>query len=171
MGFLVVKELAKRYKISIHKKISRSLLGEGTILGEGVLLVLPLTYMNYSGQALGPLARDRKINLKDMLVVCDDVNLRLGSIRIKPFGSAGGHKGLRSIIDSLNTESFSRLRIGISPSVKIKDLVQFVLTPFTKKEMKIVKEIVSKSIEAIEVWLKSGIEVAMNRYNKRKNAK
>lgn len=167
LGFFVVKELAKRYNITIHKKISETFLGEGTILGEGVLLVLPLTYMNSSGQAVRPLVEKRKINLKDMLVVCDDVNLKLGAIRMRPYGSAGGHKGLESIIATLNSKSFSRLRIGIFPPVKIKDLAEFVLAPFTKEQMKIIKEVVIKSMEAIEVWLKSGIEVAMNRFNKR----
>lgn len=177
LGFLVVKELAKRYNITIHKKISKpshlwhrcegkALLGEGTILGEGVRLVLPLTYMNSSGQAVGPLVEKRKISLKDMLVVCDDVNLKLGLIRMKPYGSAGGHKGLESIIDALNSKSFPRLRVGISGPVKIKDLTGFVLAPFTKEQMKIIKEAVIKSMEAIEVWLKSSIEVAMNRFNK-----
>jgi PTH1 family peptidyl-tRNA hydrolase len=166
LGFLVVKELAKRYNITMRKKISKALLGEGTILGEGVLLVLPLTYMNSSGQAVGPLVEKRKINPKDMLVVCDDVNLKLGAIRMRPYGSAGGHKGLKSIIDALNSKSFPRLRVGISGPVKIKDLAGFVLAPFAKEQMKIIKEVVIKSMEAIEVWLKSSIEIAMNRFNR-----
>ncbi len=167
LGFLVVKELAKRYNITMRKKISKALLGEGTILGERVLLALPLTYMNSSGQIVGPLVRERSINLKDMLIVCDDVNLKLGAIKMRPYGSAGGHKGLESIIDALNSKMFPRLRVGIFPPVKIKDLAGFVLAPFTKEQMKIIKEMISKSMEAIEVWLKTGMEVAMNRFNKR----
>lgn len=171
LGFLVVTSLAEECDIEINKRKFRSLWGEGVVGSEEILLVLPHTYVNLSGPAVASLAKWRKLNLKDLLVVCDDVNLPLGRIRIRPQGSDGGHKGLQSIVYSLGSEMFSRLRIGVGAGEKApslqgeEDLAEYVLRPFTKKKLKAVRCSIERATEACRVWAIEGIATAMNIFN------
>jgi len=113
-GFLIIEALAKTYKISLKKERGiLSLSGKGRVNGCDVILAMPLTYMNLSGQAVVPLLKKYKINQQDLLVVCDDLDLELGRQKLKASGSSGGHRGLKSIADVLESQEFSRLRIGI----------------------------------------------------------
>jgi PTH1 family peptidyl-tRNA hydrolase len=166
IGTSVAKRLAKSNNISLRRHRYLSRFGEGRVCGEVLNIILPLTYMNLSGEAVSLIVKNKKIVLSDILVICDDADLILGNIRIRPRGSDGGHRGLRSIIENLGSESFPRLRIGIGK--KGGDLKNHVLTPFSKNEINKVKEVETKAVEATLCWLTKGIAQAMNIYNARR---
>ncbi len=168
MGFAVVKELAKECGIKINKKMHFSLLGRGKISGEDVTLMLPQTYMNLSGNAVGELVRREVKDLKDVIVVCDDINLELGKIRMKKSGSSGGQKGLESIIHTIGTDEFQRLRVGIATEVHRGDITDYVLSPFKHKDLRNVAHAVILAREALQGAIEEGIEKAMSKFNKRK---
>jgi PTH1 family peptidyl-tRNA hydrolase len=164
IGADVTKKLAKSNNISLRKRKFLSRFGEGKINSELVNIILPSTYMNLSGGAVSLTVKNKKIAFSDILVICDDADLKLGNMRIRPKGSDGGHRGLRSIIEGLGTESFPRLRIGIGKKGSLK---HHVLRPFSKGEADEVKEVEERACEAILCWLEKGIERAMNLYNAR----
>ena len=113
VGFMLVDKLASDLKVDVTKKKFNALMAECQIKGEKIILVKPQTYMNLSGDAVGPLARWYKINPSDIMVIYDDMDLPLGKLRIRPFGGTGGHNGMKSLIAALGTEKFPRMRIGI----------------------------------------------------------
>jgi len=166
IGRDIVEKMAKIYKVKLKKdKKLLACLGKGSIEGRDFILSYPLVFMNLSGEAVINLINRFKINKENLLVICDDLDLKLGVLRIKPSGGDGGHRGLRSIIENLANNDFARLRIGIgrlSDKEKIKD---FVLSKFNKSEKLIIEEAKSKAIECCKVWLLEGIEVAMNKFN------
>ena len=164
IGANVTKRLAKRNNISLRRRKYSSRFGERKIGDEQVYIILPLTYMNLSGGAVRSIVKDKEIALSDILVICDDADLKLGNIRIRPKGSDGGHRGLRSIIENLGSESFSRLRIGIG---KEGDLRNHVLAPFSKDETGKVEEVEERAADAALCWLTKGIVQTMNVYNAR----
>jgi len=163
VGFAAIDILARRHGIHVRSRRNKALVGEGSIGGVPVILAKPRTFMNLSGQALGGLVRRCRLDLSDIVVICDDVNLPVGRLRVKAGGSAGGHKGLRSIIHSLGTQEFARIRIGIGPPSG--DMVDYVLSRFRKAERRIVSEVVGRAADAAETILTTGIEQAMNRFN------
>jgi PTH1 family peptidyl-tRNA hydrolase len=162
IGANVAKELAKSNNISLRKRKYLSRFGEGKICGEEVNIILPLTYMNLSGKAIYSIVKDKDIPFSDILIICDDADLNLGNIRIRPKGSDGGHRGLRSIIENLQTQSFPRLRIGIG---KNGNLANHVLKSFDKDEANRVEGIKERAVETILCWIKQGVTGAMNTYN------
>ena len=157
MGFLVLDVLAKRWKLLFTHK-DDALFCEK----DGIYLVKPLLYMNNSGLPVLKWVNSLK---DDFIVILDDVNLPFGKIRIRKKGSHGGHNGLKSIIEHLGTEDFPRLRIGIGPKPDDVPLDVFVLSPFSKDEVKKLRETMELTIKAIDTILSSGIEEAMNRFN------
>ena len=168
LGFLVVEKLAKSYSIKIKKKGFNYLWGKGLIGNQEVFLGKPLSFMNLSGETAASIVKQKKIELKDLLIVLDDVNLPLGKIRIRPKGSDGGHKGLRSIIEAIGSGNFSRLRIGIGVPqswAEKPNLTRHVLGRFNKREIKIINAAVEEAQAVSEVWIRDGIASAMNRYN------
>jgi len=168
IGFSTLKALAKVYKIAFKKDSSTlSLSGRVKIKDQNVILAIPLTFMNLSGIAVGALLKKYKTDLHNLLVVCDDLDLELGRIKIKDSGSAGGHRGLQSIIDSLGSKSFPRLRIGIGRPHQDLDAANYVLSAFTKKEKEQVKEIIDEASQCCRVWVRGGIIKTMNIFNTR----
>ena len=157
LGFLVIDLLAKKWNLHFTHKYD-ALFSEK----DGIFLVKPLLYMNNSGLAMKKWLDNVK---DDFFVILDDVNIPFGVIRIRKTGSHGGHNGLKSIIDSLQTEDFPRLRIGIGPKPEDIPLDIFVLSPFSKDEIKQLKDTMELTMAAIDVVLKEGIEQAMNRFN------
>lgn len=168
MGFAVVKDLAKENGIKINRKLHFSLTGKGKIAGENTLLVLPQTYMNLSGNAVSELFREEIKDIKDLIVVCDDINIELGRIRLRKEGSSGGHKGLESIIHTLGRDDFARLRVGIATDAHRGDITNYVLSPFKRKEMRNVNHVVALASETITSSIEDGIDKAMSKFNKRK---
>jgi peptidyl-tRNA hydrolase, PTH1 family len=169
IGFSVIKALSKIYKAPLKKDNNAFCLsGKARIEGKAAVLALPLTFMNLSGLAACALTKKYDIDLEDLLVVCDDLDLSFGAMKIRPSGSSGGHRGLSSIIGSLGTEGFSRLRIGIGrPVNKNADTADFVLAHFPKKERAKVEEIVEQACDSCRVWVTAGIIESMNSFNRR----
>lgn len=165
LGFLVVEKLAKSQKIEINQRGFSCLFGQGKLEANDLFLAKPLTFMNLSGQAASSIVKKKKIDLADLLVVVDDVNLPVGRIRIRPGGSDGGHRGLRSIIEALGTQEFPRLRIGAGAQPGKARLSAHVLSRFNKSQTKIINEALEKACECSIIWTKEGIQAAMNRFN------
>lgn len=165
IGFMVLDRVASRAGIKIKDKLFNSLCGKGKVENEEIMLVKPLTYMNLSGKAVCEVIDKRGISLEDVLIVMDDIDLDLGRIRLKESGSAGTHNGLRSIIEELGIEGFSRLRVGIGPKIGEGLLRDFVLMPFRRSEKRALEGSIEKSFLCVEAWVKEGSSAAMNRFN------
>ncbi|NPA90182.1 MAG: aminoacyl-tRNA hydrolase [Chloroflexi bacterium] len=165
IGFQVLDILAERWGRTFAPHKFRALAAQTRIGDEPVLLVKPLTYMNLSGEAVGPIVRFYKVPLEHILVVYDDMDLPLGTLRLRAKGGSGGHKGIRSIIQHLHSEAFPRLRVGIGRPPGRMDPADFVLSPFTPEEEETMALVREKAADAVELWLREGTEKAMNRVN------
>lgn len=164
VGFEAIDRLARKHGIQVRSRRNRALVGEGEIQGERVVLAKPQTFMNLSGEAVSGLARRYRVDPSEIIVITDDVNLPLARLRIRQRGSAGGHKGLASIIRSLGTEDFARIRIGVG-SPTGQDMVDYVLGKFGREEREAARAAVERAAEAVELILREGIESAMNVFN------
>jgi len=164
LGFEIAGSLAERKGLSFKRDIyTQSFVAKG----DGYILALPQTFMNLSGLSVKALLKKLKLDLADILVVFDDIALGLGKLKVLPQGSSGGHQGMNSIIDSLNSKNFARLRVGIGIERKIISLSDFVLGNFTKSEQKIIKPVIEKAVDCCCDWINSGTDYCMNKYNKR----
>ena len=164
VGFQCVDRLAKARGLDFTQRQARARLAIGTIASTPVVLAKPQTYMNLSGQAVSGLLRWYKLPLSDLLVIYDDLDLPLGTIRLRPSGSAAGHKGMRSIIEHLQTDEFPRLRLGIGRPAD-GDEVAYVLANFTPAELTVLADVFVRAIAAIECVLTEGLVAAMNKFN------
>jgi len=165
-GFILIDELARRTGREVRTPESQSLTARVRIGDEEALLVKPQTFMNLSGVAVAALVAKHGITAPGrVLVISDDLSLPVGRIRIRRDGSAGGHNGLKSIIEKLGSQSFPRLRIGIAPAHPIRDTKDFVLAEFTKSERAALETTIGAAAEAVEVLLNRGIEESMSKYN------
>ncbi len=164
LGFRVCEQVCERLSASWSGEKFSSRVAEVRGPQGRVLLLEPQTFMNLSGQAVSTAVGFYRLDLVEMLVICDDFNLPLGQLRLRTGGSHGGHNGLRSVIEHLGTEEFPRMRLGVGP-VAGKDTVDFCLAKFRPGEEAAVAEMVARAADAAQVWLESGIEEAMNRFN------
>lgn len=164
VGFMVIDELAKKLGVKFIKRKS-FLYASATACGKNVILMKPNTYMNASGIAVNFFVHKKKIDLSQLLVICDDFNLPIGKIRLRGKGRDGGHNGLSSIISFLKTGEFPRLRIGIGSDFTNGDVVKFVLTSFKKNENKIIEKSVADSSEAVLSFIENGLDKTMTVYN------
>ncbi len=165
VGFCVVDKLAAAYGISVTEEKYHALAGNGYIEGNRVLLLKPQTYMNESGLSVREAVDFYKADpASDLIVIVDDIDLPLGQLRIRRQGSAGGHKGLKSIISRLGTQQFARMRIGIGAKPPLMDLADHVLSHFPDEEWKIMDGSFSLAAEAV-VHMMDDVDMAMNRYN------
>lgn len=165
VGFDVIAELARRNSGSAPRSDFDALIAEAVIGRERVLLAAPQTYMNLSGRSVRQILDFYKLGLPDLLVVCDDLNLPLGRLRLRRNGSAGGQKGLKNIIEHAGSEDFSRLRIGIDRPPERVDAIAYVLQRFAPAQRDAINNAVSFAAEAAELWVTAGPDVAMNRIN------
>jgi len=190
VGFDAVSLFARKNKISLSSKMSHARVGQGFILkahpegevsGIPVVLAKPFTFMNRSGNAVKTLKNKFSIEVGDLIVVHDDMDLPLGKIRVRVDGSSAGHKGIESIVSELGEKDFIRIRIGIGHPVngetdssrgfipreirEEKEVIDYVLTPFTPEEKKVMEEVFSRVSEAIHCILTEGVEAAMNQFN------
>ena len=168
VGFQCIDRLSAEHRIPVKERRLRlkplkAVFGRGEVGGTPVVLAKPRTFMNLSGRAVAQLVRRFGITPDDLIVIHDDMDLPLGKLRIRRGGSAGGHKGVASVIDSLGTEDFARVRIGIGRPDG--DEVSYVLGDFTAEEKEVVTQAVGQAAEAVRCILSDGIEAAMNRYN------
>ena len=165
MGFSAIYQIAYRYNIKMNIARHKALIGTGIIAGEKVMLVMPQTYMNLSGESIGEILRFYKLSPADLIILYDDIDLDVGKLRIRAKGSAGGHNGIKSIIAHIGTETFDRVRIGVGHKPEGWDLADHVLSRFFKEELPVVRDSVSRAADAVEVIISSGIEAAMNKFN------
>jgi peptidyl-tRNA hydrolase, PTH1 family len=165
VGFVVVDELATRLQAGKSRLRFDANLAEATFGDEKVLLAAPQTYMNASGRSVRQIFDFYGLALSDLILVCDDFNLELARLRMRSGGSAGGQKGLADTIRHLGTEEFPRLRIGIGRPPEHMDAADFVLSRFRSNEIKQMEEAVVRAAEGIEVWIRSGLNRAMNQVN------
>jgi PTH1 family peptidyl-tRNA hydrolase len=146
---------------------AQALTASTRIDGLEVLLAKPQTYMNLSGMAVARLVAKYGLAVHDLIVLVDDVDLPLGSLRIRPRGSAGGHKGLKSIIGALDSGDFVRVRMGVRPEQPVEDMVSYLLGRFREPDQEAIAEMLSQACEAVHVILREGSQKAMNRFNRR----
>ena len=167
LGFLVVDRLAERYGIRVTRRDSRALVGVGEIDGRQVMLAKPQTYMNLSGTSLAPLMEKHGIELGRLVVVYDELDLPWMAVKIKPKGSAAGHNGMKSVIGSLNTSDFVRMRLGIHPGHPLNSGADYVLAPVKRSQRKELDELVDYAADGVRSIIAEGVEKAMTRFNRR----
>ena len=168
VGFDVIDLLADKYNIAVDTRKGRALIGKGIIEGHKAILAKPQTYMNLSGESIRSLADYYKIDEEEELIVLyDDVSLDIGQLRIRKKGSAGGHNGIKSIIQHLGTDVFMRVKIGVGEKPKKYDLADYVLGHFTKAEREQMEEGYENCVKAVGMMLNGGTDAAMNEYNRK----
>ena len=165
IGFDAVTAIADKYNLSINNKKFKGVYADGHIAGEKVLLVQPQTFMNLSGECGREVADFYKLNPDEIIIICDDINLDVGRLRIRKNGSAGGHNGLKNIIAHLGTEEFPRIRVGVGEKTEGWDLADYVLARFDKDSEPVIREALANVVGAVETWISEGIDAAMNRFN------
>lgn len=166
IGFEVIDYIAAGLQIKVNKIKFKGVYGEGNIAGEKVVLLKPQTYMNLSGNSLREICEYYKVMPENVIVVCDDIALETGKIRIRAKGGAGGHNGLKSIIYSLKSEEFVRIRMGVgSPKTDEWDLADFVLGKFSKNDIPVMETAITRTVDSITDIIKEGVGYAMNKYN------
>lgn len=166
MGFLVVDKLAQNEKLKFNKLRFKAWTATWEVNGEKVLLMKPQTYMNLSGEAVGQAARFYKIPADHVLVISDDIALPAGKLRIRAGGSAGGHNGLKNIIQHLGTDRFPRIKVGVgSPQQAEHDIADWVTGKPMGEDQKVIIEALDKAVAAIPVLIGQGVDRAMNRFN------
>ena len=167
LGFLTVDRLAERHGIRVNRKDSKALAGVGEIDGRPVMLAKPQTFMNLSGASLAPLMEKHSVDPGRLVVVYDELDLPWTALRIKPKGSAAGHKGMGSVIRSLGTSDLVRVRLGIHPGHPVEDGAEFVLAPFGRSQLKELDEFIGYAADAVRAIIAEGVEKAMTKFNRR----
>ena len=165
MGVDVVNELADKYKIAISREKFDGLYGTGEIENEKVILLKPQTYMNLSGNSVKEVVDFYKIEKEKILVIYDDMDIDPGKIKIRKKGSSGGHNGIKSIIQMIGTEDFTRIRVGIGRPMHKGDEINYVIGAIPEVELKKLEEGTEKAQKAVDEILKNGVDSAMNKYN------
>ncbi|MCI8698937.1 MAG: aminoacyl-tRNA hydrolase [Oscillospiraceae bacterium] len=166
VGFLVADQLGERADLPIQRLKFKALTNTAVLGGQGALLMKPVTYMNLSGEAVGEAARFYKLDPAHVLIISDDVDLPLGKLRLRTGGSAGGHNGLKSIIQHLGTDQFPRLKVGVGGKPHPDyDMADWVLGKLQGEDKKVLDEAVKRAADAVECFLREGAQKAMNRFN------
>jgi PTH1 family peptidyl-tRNA hydrolase len=165
IGFMLADRLAERLGVKFSRLESKALVTKGAHQGRRIVLAKPQTFMNLSGQAVGALVRFYKVPLSHLLIAYDDVDLPLGTLRLRPGGGSAGQKGMASIIERLGTQDFPRLRLGIGRPPGRMDAADYVLQDFSAAEKELLGPVLDRAAEAALVFVVEGLEAAMNRYN------
>jgi PTH1 family peptidyl-tRNA hydrolase len=165
VGFRVMDELARRHNLSFGKLERKALSASGTVRGKRVILSKPQTYMNLSGESVRSVLDFYKVEIARVLIVADDLDLPLGTLRLRMSGSAGGQNGLKNIIQHLGTQDFNRLRFGIGRPPGKMQARDYVLAPFKGDDAILAAQVIDRAADAAETWLVDGIDLAMTRHN------
>ena len=165
IGFMVIDQLCKEMGVSMTRVQSRALVAVGKLEGQKVILAKPQTFMNLSGQAVGGLMRFYKTPLDQVMVAHDDLDLPLGTLRLRPGGGSAGQKGMESIIQQLGTQNFARLRMGIDRPPGQMEPAAYVLQHFTRAEQDVVGLVLDRAVAAVRTFVREGLDAAMNQYN------
>jgi peptidyl-tRNA hydrolase, PTH1 family len=166
VGFMAVDELARRWSIPVSQGKFKALVGEGNVQGTKVYLLKPMTYMNLSGETIRAFMDYYKADLDDLIVIYDDLDTEIGRIRLRYQGSAGGHNGIKSIIQHTGTQTFNRVRMGISRPAPGMNIADYVLSPFPKAEQEPLAAMVQSACDAVEFALSHPYEETMAKYNR-----
>lgn len=164
VGFMAVERLARAYDIKLGRSRFKARQGEGRIAGRPVILIQPQTFMNRSGDAVGPLAAYYRVEPENVLVIYDELDLPLGTLRLREQGGTGGHNGMKSLVAHLG-QGFPRLRLGIGRPVGRMAPAAYVLQDFSAEERAVVKQVLQEAQQAVETFLREGIDAAMTRHN------
>ncbi len=164
IGFMALDAIHRKNPFSPWSKKFKAEISEGELAGEKVLLVKPQTFMNLSGRPVRQVTDFYQVPLENVLVVCDDINLPLGRLRFRARGTHGGHNGLRDIQNHVGTTEYPRLRIGVGAPDE-KETVDHVLGRFRPSEAPVIEEALEKAVQAVDLWIRQGIQECMNRYN------
>ncbi len=167
LGFMAVDRLAEECGVEVTRREAQALTVETELEKAEVLLAKPQTYMNLSGMAVKRLLEMHEVNVQDLIVLVDDVDLPLGSLRIRTHGSAGSHNGMKSIIGALQSGEFVRVRMGAGPEHPVEDRASYVLGRFRETDLEAVAGMLDQASEAVRVILREGSHKAMNRFNRR----
>ena len=167
VGFEAIDILADKAGTTVTEKKHKALYGKGYIGGQKVILAKPQPYMNLSGESIRELADFYKIEPENIIILCDDINLSEGQLRIRLKGSAGGHNGLKNIISHLGTQEFPRIRIGVGEKPRGMDLADYVLGRFPKEQQAVMEEAYRDAAEAACMMIEDGADAAMNHYNRK----
>lgn len=168
LGFLVIDRIASQCNVSVDNRHCKALTARARIGNEEVLLAKPQTYMNLSGMSVLELVRKYEADVKkDLLIVYDELDLPLGTVRIRERGSSAGHNGVQSVIDALATEEILRVRLGVAPDHPVKDGMGYLLSPFRKSQLGPVDELIDLGVQAVHAILNDGRPAAMNRFNRK----
>ena len=165
VGFECIDSMARKWDISKRERRAKVVMSQGQRAGQELVLAKSRTFMNNSGEGVSYLLTRFAASVDDLIVICDDMELPLGRLRIRGSGSDGGHKGVRSIISSLRTQTFPRIRLGIGHPLEGEDSVDYVLGRFSHEHAIVVAQAVESVADAVECWLEEGIDVTMNRFN------
>jgi peptidyl-tRNA hydrolase, PTH1 family len=165
VGFMVIDRLATRLGVKFTRLESKALVTKAEFQGQRLVLAKPQTFMNLSGNAVSSLMRFYKVELSNIMVAYDDVDLPVGTLRIRPDGGSAGQKGIASIIERLGTQAFPRLRVGIDRPPGRMDAAAYVLQDFSAQEIEFLTPILDQAVEAILIYVTSGLNTAMNQYN------
>lgn len=168
IGWDAITRISDEYRIPLDFKKHKAICGSGYIEGEKVILAQPLTYMNLSGESVRELVDYYKVSPEELIVIYDDISLDIGQLRIRKKGSAGGHNGIKSITQHLGTIEFPRIKVGIGDKPADWDLADYVLSRFHGEEEQVIREALKDVSDACKIMITSGIEEAMNRYNRKK---
>jgi peptidyl-tRNA hydrolase, PTH1 family len=168
LGFLVVDRIASEHQVDVRNRQCRALTAKVVIGAETVLLAKPETFMNLSGLAVLELIRKHDVRPElDLIVIQDELDFPLGTLRLHTRRSSAGHNGIESIIGALGTKDFLRIRMGVAPERKIEDGMSYLLSPFRKAQLKVVDEMIEVAAEAVKAILTEGAAAAMNRFNRK----
>ena len=167
LGFMAVDRLAEECGVDVSRRAGQALMARTELEKVEVVLAKPQTFMNLSGMAVARLLAQFGPPVQDLIVLVDDVELPLGTLRIRQRGSAGGHNGLKSIIGALQSDEFIRVRMGVRPERPVEDRVSYVLARFRKSDLETVADMIDRSVEAVRVILREGPQKAMNLFNRR----
>ncbi|MBF0490767.1 MAG: aminoacyl-tRNA hydrolase [Candidatus Omnitrophica bacterium] len=166
LGFLVLTALAVQHSLKYKKSaVTQAVEAKVVLEGQDCSLMMPLTYMNNSGVAVKQWMDKKGLTSNDVLVVCDDLALSFGQMRLRPFGTAGGHNGIKSVIEYLGTKDFARLRLGIGSAHPSQDVADYVLSNFTSGERKLLPDYLNEAVSCVTSWVTKGTEVTMNQFN------
>jgi len=170
-GFMLIDALARDFGTDSWREKYNALVDEIFVGGEKIILVKPLTYMNNSGKAIAPILNFYKLTADDLIVAHDDMDIPVGTIRIRRKGSSGGHNGLKSIIENVGTSDFNRVRIGIGRPAQGWTVINHVLAPFNEEDVPKIAGAIDYLVPAVKCILSDGIDMAMNKYNPKKEKK
>lgn len=165
VGFSVIDEFSERHNIKIETSKHKALIGKGMADGERVILAMPQTFMNLSGESIRAIMDFYKCTPDDLIVVYDDIDLEAGRLRIRQKGSAGGHNGMKNIILHTGSQDFARVRVGVGKKPDNMDLADYVLSRFGRDELPVIRQACREACDALDIMLSEGIASAMNRFN------